>query len=72
LHDVAGFMSDHGYCAHGRTAAAVATGMARAAADAVGAHLGGGACPRPRHPDPFAPGSRERRALEAAVEEQLR
>ena len=74
LHDVAGFMSGHGYCAHCRAAAAVATAMARGFAEAVDAHVGGGACPWPerRHPDPFAPGSPERAAVEAAVQEQLR
>jgi NADH-quinone oxidoreductase subunit F len=74
LSDVAGFMSGHGYCAHCRTAAAVATGMARGFADSVEAHVAGGACPWPerRHPDPFAPGSPERTAVEAAVQEQLR
>ncbi|HYN03911.1 MAG TPA: NADH-ubiquinone oxidoreductase-F iron-sulfur binding region domain-containing protein [Vicinamibacteria bacterium] len=74
LSDVAGFMSGHGYCAHCRTAAAVATGMARGFADAVEAHVVGGGCPWPerRHPDPFAPGSPERAAVEAAVQEQLR
>jgi NADH-quinone oxidoreductase subunit F len=74
LADVAGFMSGHGYCAHCRTAAAVATGMARGFADAVEAHVVGGGCPWPerRHPDPFAPGSPERAAVEAAVQEQLR
>ncbi len=74
LADVAGFMSGHGYCAHCRTAAAVATGMARGFADAVDAHVECGRCPWPerRHPDPFAPGSRERAAVEAAVQEQLR
>ena len=74
LADVAGFMSGHGYCAHCRTAAAVATGMARGFAGAVEAHVGDGGCPRPerRHPDPFAPGSPERAAVEAAVEERLR
>ena len=74
LADVAGFMSGHGYCAHCRTAAAVATGMAHGFADAVEAHVGGGGCPWPerRHPDPFAPGSPERAAVEAAVQEQLR
>lgn len=73
LHDVAAFMSGHGYCAHCRTAAAVAAGMTRRFAEAVEAHLGGG-CPWPelRHPDPFAPGSPERAAVERAVEEQLR
>jgi NADH-quinone oxidoreductase subunit F len=74
LSDVAGFMSGHGYCAHCRTAAAVATGMARGLADDVLAHVTGGGCPWPehRHPDPFAPGSPERTAVEAAVQEQLR
>ena len=74
LHDVAGFMSGHGYCAHCRTAAAVATGMARSFADALALHLESGGCPWPdrRHPDPFAPGSPERAAVEAAAQEQLR
>jgi NADH-quinone oxidoreductase subunit F len=74
LHDVAGFMSSHGYCAHCRTAAAVATGMARSFAKAVALHGEGGGCPWPdrRHPDPFAPGSPERAAVEAAAQEQLR
>ena len=74
LHEVAGFMSGHGYCAHCRTAATVATAMARGFAEAVDAHVSGGACPWPerRHPDPFAPGSPERAALDAAVQEQLR
>jgi NADH-quinone oxidoreductase subunit F len=74
LHDVAGFMAGHGYCAHCRAAAAVATGMARAFAEAVDSHVRKGSCPWPerRHPDPFAPHSPERAALEAAVQEQLR
>jgi NADH-quinone oxidoreductase subunit F len=74
LHDVAGFMSGHGYCAHCRTAAAVATGMARSLAEAVSLHLERGGCPWPdrRHPDPFAPGSPERAAVEKAVLEELR
>jgi len=74
LHDVAGFMSGHGYCAHCRTAAAVATGMARSFADALALHMDSGGCPWPdrRHPDPFAPGSPERDAVEAAPQEQLR
>jgi NADH:ubiquinone oxidoreductase subunit F (NADH-binding) len=74
LADVAGFMSGHGYCAHGRTAAAVATGLAERFAATVEAHMTAGTCPWPerRHPDPFAPGSPERAAVEAAVVEQLR
>jgi NADH-quinone oxidoreductase subunit F len=74
LADVAGFMSGHGYCAHGRTAAAVATGLVGRLAEAVEAHVTSGACPWPerRHPDPFKVGSPERAAVEAAVVEQLR
>jgi NADH-quinone oxidoreductase subunit F len=74
LHDVGGFMAGHGYCAHCRVASAVATAMARGFAEAVDAHVSGGSCPWPerRHPDPFAPGSPERAAVEAAVQEQLR
>jgi NADH-quinone oxidoreductase subunit F len=73
LHEVSSFMSGHGYCAHCRGAAAVATGVARGFAEAVDAHVSGGACPWPerRHPDPFAPDSPERAAVEAAVQEQL-
>jgi NADH-quinone oxidoreductase subunit F len=74
LHEVSGFMSGHGYCAHCRVAAAVASAMARGFAEAVDAHVGGGSCPWPerRHPDPFAPASPERAAVESAVQEQLR
>jgi NADH-quinone oxidoreductase subunit F len=73
LHDVAGFMSGHGYCAHCRGAATLATGMVGRLGTAVAAHANGG-CPWPerRHPDPFGPGSSERVALERAVQEQLR
>jgi NADH-quinone oxidoreductase subunit F len=74
LGDVARFMSGHGYCAHCRGAAAVATGFTKRFSDAVAAHAREGSCPEPgrRHPDPFAPGSPERAGVEAAVEEQLR
>ncbi len=74
LADVAGFMSGHGYCAHCGSAARVATGLAKRYAEAVEAHLRDGGCPAPaeRRPDPFAPGSPERGALERAAEEQLR
>jgi len=74
LHEVSSFMSGHGYCAHCRAAAAVATAMARAFANALEAHVGGASCPWPerRHPDPFAPASPERSAVEVAVQEQLR
>jgi NADH:ubiquinone oxidoreductase subunit F (NADH-binding) len=70
LAEVAGFMSSHGYCAHCRTAAAVATGLVRRLGAEVEAHVGAGRCPWPdrRHPDPFAPGSPERSTLAAAVD----
>jgi len=71
LHEVAAFVSGHGYCAHGRTAAAVASRVAERHLDAVEAHVAAG-CEGRRHPDPFGPGSPERAALAAAVEEQLR
>ena len=72
VHDVAGFMSGHGYCAHCKSAAAVATGILSRLAAAVAAHANGG-CPWPerRHPDPFGPGSSERGALARAIAEQL-
>ncbi len=74
LQDVAGFMAGHGYCAHCRMAAQAAAGLVSRLAEAVAAHAGGQGCPAAaqRHPDPFAPGSAERRAVEAAVEAQLR
>jgi NADH-quinone oxidoreductase subunit F len=74
LSDVAGFMTDHGYCAHCRTAAAVATGFSRRFGETLEAHIGAGGCPRSesRHPDPFAAGSPEREAVGAAVREQFR
>jgi NADH-quinone oxidoreductase subunit F len=74
LAGVAGFMSGHGYCAHCRAAADMATGLVRRLSDEVEAHMVSAGCPDParRHPDPFAPGSAERTALEAAVREQLR
>jgi NADH-quinone oxidoreductase subunit F len=74
LQEVSSFMSGHGYCAHCRGAAAVATAMARGFADALAAHVSGASGPWPerRHPDPFAPASPERAAVEAAAREQLR
>ena len=73
LQEVSAFMAGHGYCAHCRGAAAVATAMAHGFADAIDAHVSGASCPWPerRHPDPFAPASPERAAVEAAVQEQL-
>ncbi len=65
LAEAAGFMSDHGYCAHSRTAAGSVRGLlARFTAD-VDAHLSARGCPRPGlRSDPFAPGSPERAAIE--------
>jgi NADH-quinone oxidoreductase subunit F len=73
LNEVAGFMSGHGYCSHCRSAATLATSIVVRLAPLVERHAAAG-CPFPekRHPDPFAPGSSERSALERAVEEQLR
>lgn len=70
LHDlaeVAGFMKDHGYCAHSRTAALSVTGLLARFRGDVEAHLSAGRCPRrdARACDPFANGSPERRAIEA-------
>ena len=66
-------MSGHGYCAHCRSAAAVASGFVRRFAESVERHVRSEGCPSPalRHPDPFGSGSPERAALEAAVEAQL-
>ena len=74
LHDVAGFMSGHGYCAHCRGAALVATRFVEAIGGVVESHAAASGCPSPslRHPDPFAPGSPERETVAAAVLEQLR
>lgn len=68
LAGAAGFMSGHGYCAHGRTAAGAVTGLLARFREDVEAHLAAGRCPRPEgHCDPFAEGSPERRAIEAAL-----
>ncbi len=67
--EVGGFLSDHGYCAHSRTAAASVRGLLLRFEAEVKAHLAAGRCPRPeaRRPDPFAPGSKERAAIEAVL-----
>lgn len=68
LAEAAGFMADHGYCAHSRTAAAAVTGTLRRVPSAVEAHLAARRCPQPdRARDPFAPASRERAAIEATL-----
>ena len=65
LAEAAGFMSDHGYCAHSRTAAGAVRGLlSRFEAD-VDAHIAARRCPRPEaRSDPFALGSPERAAIE--------
>jgi NADH-quinone oxidoreductase subunit F len=66
LSEAAGFMSLHGYCAHGRTAAASVTGLLSRFGTDVEAHVAGG--PRHgRHADPFGPKSPERAAIEATL-----
>ena len=74
LAEVAGFMAVHGYCAHCRTAAGVATAMARGFAEAVDRAREGGLLPvaGATAPRPLPPHSPERAAVEAAVQEQLR
>jgi NADH:ubiquinone oxidoreductase subunit F (NADH-binding) len=70
--EVAGFMSGHGYCAHCRTAAAAVSGLLARVPDDVAAHLAARGCPREGNSagDPFAPGSPERAAIEAALDRQ--
>ena len=68
LAEAAGFMSQHGYCAHGRTAAASATGLLAAFRADLAAHVSARGCPRPEgRVDPFADGSPERAAIEKAL-----
>ena len=67
LHEVAGFMRPHGFCAHARTAAGAVTGLLERARPAVAARLrgeaDGGTAVRP-----FDAGSPERAAIEAVLE----
>jgi NADH-quinone oxidoreductase subunit F len=65
LSEAAGFMAGHGYCAHGRTAAASVTGLLATWREELRAHLESRACPRRGSAlDPFAEGSPEREAIE--------
>jgi NADH-quinone oxidoreductase subunit F len=68
LAEVAGFMSGHGYCAHGRTAAAALTGLLARFREEVAVHLDARGCPRDgaARIDPFHPASPERAAVESA------
>jgi NADH-quinone oxidoreductase subunit F len=68
LAEAAGFMADHGYCAHSRTAAAAVTGLLRRVPAAVEAHLVDRGCARGGTTrDPFHPASPERAAIEATL-----
>jgi len=68
LAEAAGFMSQHGYCAHGRTAAASVTGLLAVFGSEVEAHLAARGCPRPdARSDPFGDASAERTAIERAL-----
>src|SRR6185295_12174239 len=69
LAETAGFMSVHGYCAHCRTAATSVPGLLARFPKDVAAHLEARGCPRGgAAADPFAPGSPERRSIEASIE----
>jgi NADH-quinone oxidoreductase subunit F len=68
VREVAGFMSDHGYCAHSRTAAAAVGGFLARMPEVVEAHLAARRCPEGLPAvDPFAASSPERRAIEAVL-----
>ena len=66
LSEAAGFMSQHGYCAHSRTAAGSVTGLLSRFRAEVEGHVTGGRR-RGRHADPFGPDSEERGIIEAVV-----
>ncbi len=66
LAEAAGFMSDHGYCAHSRTAAGSVRGLLSRFEAEVEAHIAARGCPHPeRRCDPFALASPERTAIES-------
>jgi NADH-quinone oxidoreductase subunit F len=67
LEETAGFMTDHGYCAHGRTGATVIRGLLARFGASVEEHLQSRGCPGGKA-DPFAAHSAERTAIEAALE----
>jgi NADH-quinone oxidoreductase subunit F len=67
LKETAGFMRDHGYCAHSPTAAASVSGLLRQVPDEVALHLEQGRHCGRGAADPFAAGSPERAAIEAAL-----
>ena len=66
MREAASFMSMHGYCSHARASASAVTKLFALWQDEIMGHLRGEAAPQgTRERDPFAPGSAERRALEA-------
>jgi NADH-quinone oxidoreductase subunit F len=66
LHEAAGFMRPHGYCAHSRTAANAVTGLLTQAQAIVDARLAGQAFDG-RRATPFDADSPERAAIEAVL-----
>jgi NADH-quinone oxidoreductase subunit F len=65
LAETAGFMSGHGYCAHGRSAASSLTGFVSGFWDEVKAHIEGKPCPHGgASADPFGDSSPERLLIE--------
>ena len=70
VREVGGFMSDHGYCAHSRTAASAVGGFLARMPEVVEAHLQARRCPEGLPAvDPFGAASPERRAIEAVLDE---
>jgi NADH-quinone oxidoreductase subunit F len=68
LAEAAGFMKDHGYCAHSRTAAGSVTGLLARFPEEVRSHLESRGCPHGGRPvDPFRPESPERTAVEGGA-----
>jgi NADH-quinone oxidoreductase subunit F len=69
LRETAAFMEMHGYCGHSRAGALAVTRLFSLWQDEIMSHLREApAFPAGRARDPFAPGSEERRALEAFLE----
>jgi len=69
MREAASFMLMHGYCSHSRAGASAVTKLFALWQDDLLGHLRGEALPPgARERDPFAPGSAERRALEAFLE----
>jgi NADH:ubiquinone oxidoreductase subunit F (NADH-binding) len=69
LRETASFMAMHGYCSHAKAGAAAVTKLFALWPDEIMSHLQSGSAPAGgRERDPFAPGSSERRALDAFLE----